>query len=148
MEASGFYATATRFSTSELVHCFKVISDNKDQPASRVSEPLTQRLIEQNIDTIDQVLNELDQMAGQLETIEAIPKDFQFCCERWHFTSYQQSVLQRSLKRLEALSYNNDFFYDEVCRLKNGKDVLRYLQQKIDELATNTYVTNHSKIIS
>ncbi len=35
MEASGFYATCTHFSTVELIHVLKIISDNRGSPVKR-----------------------------------------------------------------------------------------------------------------
>jgi nucleoside phosphorylase len=45
MEASGFYATAVRFSRAELVQCLKVISDNGDSPGHGIDAATVRRLI-------------------------------------------------------------------------------------------------------
>src|SRR3990167_5887762 len=56
MEASGFCKAAMQFSTAELVHCFKVISDNQSSPAKQVSKALTERLIQNHLGTLDSVV--------------------------------------------------------------------------------------------
>ncbi len=51
MEASAFFATATRFSSAELVQCIKVISDNLKQHTGRDKTRVSQ-LIAQNIEPL------------------------------------------------------------------------------------------------
>ncbi len=45
MEASGFYPIARRFTTVELVHCLKVVSDGPGQAPERLSASVVERLI-------------------------------------------------------------------------------------------------------
>ncbi|MCP4490812.1 MAG: hypothetical protein GY820_26385 [Gammaproteobacteria bacterium] len=61
MEASAFFTTATQVSTTELVHCLKIISDNKNHPPQRDKAKISQ-LIQQNIDRIDTFANNLLQL--------------------------------------------------------------------------------------
>jgi hypothetical protein len=48
MEASAFFDTATRFSSVELVHCLKVISDTPSQQIGRDKARIS-KLINQHI---------------------------------------------------------------------------------------------------
>ncbi len=61
MEASAFFAAATQFSATELVHCLKVISDNNNHPPQR-NKAKVSHLIQQNIDRIDAFANNLLQL--------------------------------------------------------------------------------------
>ena len=36
MEAAGFYAQAAGLTTTDLVHVFKIVSDNRENPVSKV----------------------------------------------------------------------------------------------------------------
>ena len=65
MEASGFYATAVRFSRPELVHCLKVISDNREQPGRDISAAMVRRLIAGRLDLLQELLSRLTALAGQ-----------------------------------------------------------------------------------
>ena len=66
MEASGFYQTACRFTTGELVQTLKVVSDNKETPADRIDAALAYRLIGTALDTLDQLLADLGRLANTL----------------------------------------------------------------------------------
>ncbi len=66
MEASGFYATAARFSPPELVHCLKVISDNRGQTGRSISAAMVRRLIGGRLDLLQELLDRLTTLASQL----------------------------------------------------------------------------------
>lgn len=72
MEASGFYATALRFSPPQLVHCLKVISDNREQSGWGVSGATVRRLIEARLDLLEELLSRLTALATQ-STVENKP---------------------------------------------------------------------------
>jgi len=128
MEASGFYDTASRFNSSELVQVVKLISDNHANPAEQVSAELTEQIIDAKLDKIDaliQKLLELEQQQSQQMSPEI--KQFQ---QHWHFTVSQQHKLQRLLQRWQARSettINPADFIDA----KNSKAMLQALEKKI-----------------
>ncbi len=71
MEAAGFYAAASRFSTCELIHALKIISDNADQQIEDISASTVEGLITEQLDTTDQLLKELLALSSELEAILA-----------------------------------------------------------------------------
>jgi nucleoside phosphorylase len=68
MEASGFFPVASRFSSSELVQCFKVISDNRTQATTAVTAKLCTQLITGRLADIEQLVNALSGMADDHTT--------------------------------------------------------------------------------
>jgi hypothetical protein len=56
MEASGFYATACRFSDPERVQVLKVISDNRGESANGLSARQVRRLMEGALDTLEALI--------------------------------------------------------------------------------------------
>jgi len=58
MEASAFFATATRFSNAEQVHCLKIISDNRQQQTGRNKTAIS-NLISPNMQTISTFVEKL-----------------------------------------------------------------------------------------
>ena len=134
MEASGFYAIASRFVSSELVQSFKVISDNRTAPAEQVSEQTVRSAIERNLSRIDYLINQLRQLSRQLQDIHAVPELFDRICNRWHFTHYQRGVLLHSLKRLQNMAPEQAIWTAELEQQRNTQDVLRFLQNKLDAL--------------
>jgi nucleoside phosphorylase len=67
MEAAGFYPAAAELSESGLVQCLKIVSDNPIHPADRVNGKLVRRLIEDKLDTLENLLR---QLGGNLNGFE------------------------------------------------------------------------------
>ena len=131
MEASGFYATAIRFNSSELVQVFKVISDNHSNPAKQVSAQQTEQIIDTRLDNIDALVQQLLELAQQ-QRPQISPEIEQFQ-QHWHFTVSQQHKLQRLLQRWQARSETAVKPTDFVD-FKNSKAMLQALEKKIIEL--------------
>jgi hypothetical protein len=68
MEASGFCATALRFSPPGLVHCLKVISDNREQSGRGISGARVRELIGQHLELLEELTDRLTTQAGRLAT--------------------------------------------------------------------------------
>ncbi len=134
MEAAGFYSAATRFSTAELVQCFKIVSDNSQSSTKKVSPALAKRLIGNNLQTIDTILKHTTKLADELAPLEAAPLEFQKFMDRWHFTVSEQHYLWRLLKRIETLMPKTMIWSDEVQGLKKAKEVFEFLEEKINSL--------------
>jgi adenosylhomocysteine nucleosidase len=72
-EAAGFFPTACRFSTAELVHCFKVISDNSDATLSRrMSSTFLEHLIARNLGDLETFSRDLAGLARELARLSAL----------------------------------------------------------------------------
>lgn len=146
MEASSFYAAATRFSTAELVQCYKVISDNSKSPAKKVSAASVERFIAGHLKNMDTILGELTKLVpaqfsgrpknwvgtGKLAPLDALPPEFQKFLNCWHFTVSERYRLRRLLMRLETLTSQEIVWSDELQNLKHAKDILKFLEQKIN----------------
>ncbi|MDP3589712.1 MAG: hypothetical protein Q8R54_04155, partial [Methylobacter sp.] len=91
MEASAFYETAVRFSTGELIHCLKVISDNELSPAENIQPKQVATLIAAHVAAIETLLAELGRLAALITAPE--PKLFGELTQRYHFTVSEQGQL-------------------------------------------------------
>lgn len=67
MEASGYYAVASRFSNSELVQCFKVVSDNRKQSTATLTAERCTQLITQKLVEIDLLVEALVSLAQEVD---------------------------------------------------------------------------------
>lgn len=63
MEVSGFYLACTKFSTNELIHSFKIISDNKNKRINFKNIDEVSSLMEKNIEKIDKFIYKLKDKA-------------------------------------------------------------------------------------
>lgn len=134
MEGSGFYAAANRCTTSELAHCFKVISDNRRTGTAHVSERSVVELIEHKLDAIETIVAQLQSLRSELMAAHRIPGDHDRLMNYWHFTTYQQKKLERLLKRWEILTNGRMPAMDEMDGLKTANAVLRHIEHQISKL--------------
>lgn len=105
MEASGFYQTAIRMSTTELTQCFKAISDNSDSPISNLTSETTKSLIGDNLPTFTQQIEILQSLSYCCEVTDSSAIELEFH-RRWRFSTTQKHQLQRLLHRQLAISGN------------------------------------------
>ncbi|MCH7731307.1 MAG: hypothetical protein IIB44_02150, partial [Candidatus Marinimicrobia bacterium] len=68
MEAAGFYQTAIRFSSRDLIHCIKIISDNERNAEINYRE--VGELIQQNISAIESIVKHLLKLSAGRSELE------------------------------------------------------------------------------
>ena len=102
MEASAFFSTAVRFSTSELVQCYKVISDNPSNSIQQLTPKLVASFIGDRLKDIDHAVESLRDLACDLPVHDDLQNDFARFADYWHFTVAQQTQLRNVLRRLRA----------------------------------------------
>lgn len=102
MEAAAFYAVATRFSSAELVQCWKIISDNSLNHVADLNAERVTHLLADHVEDIDGIARALRRLRGDGK---------QFCKEinvkqyydQWHFTVTQRVQLQEVLRKISIL---------------------------------------------
>jgi len=132
MEASAFYETAIRFSTGELIHCLKVISDNEASPAENIQPKQVASSIADHVAAIEALLAELSRLAG-LITAPEDPRLFEQLMQHYHFTVSEQGQLKNRLSRWSALTDAEVPEFDKDL-LPKAKDVLLWLDRQIDRI--------------
>ena len=105
MEASGFYPTAQRFSTSEQIQCLKIVSDNDSVSRKQINPKQASLLVYANIEAIENTADQLSQIAQSI--LLSPPPQFTEFLQRWHFTDHQKLRLQQCLRRWEVVSFGN-----------------------------------------
>lgn len=131
MEAAGFYATASRFATSELIHVIKIISDNPAHPISKIEKSMVTDLIEQQIDMIEQLLHIFTDLAKHLDTPIPPTQHYDQITAQWHFTQAQQDILKTHLHRWLIIC-PNDPPLAAIKSANNAANVLNMLVDKLD----------------
>ncbi len=133
MEAAGFYESATRFTTAELVQCIKIVSDNRSSPVARFGASQVYHRIEQQLPLIDDLIERLQELAACVEVPE--PRLYRRCVERWHFSAHERIRLKRLLQRWDALTSGGAWLPGETSGCpQTGKDVLIWLRCQVDQL--------------
>ncbi|MEM7349434.1 MAG: hypothetical protein AAF657_01415 [Acidobacteriota bacterium] len=135
MEAAAFYPTACRFTSAELVHCLKVVSDGPGETVERLTLPKITRLIGDHLPTVDAWLESCVPLGEELRRLHADPPDLDACLERWRFTVSERHELRRQLSRRQTLAPETELPLDEVRQTARGKEVNRRLRAWLDGLA-------------
>ena len=131
MEASAFYETAVRFTSSELTVCLKVISDNQHSSIAAINAKQVSALIAAHLLLIEALLIQTRALADLMTLAE--PQLFNELLQRYHFTVHQRQQLKNQLLRWDVLS-DQQILLLEDTDLMTGKDVLRSLDSRINAL--------------
>jgi hypothetical protein len=99
MEASGFYSAAESYSTREMVHCMKIISDNSQSPAGKITAAMVDKLISRNLSIIKELVRKLQFLSMKEQERTSDPPFLQECLSRWHFTVTQTHQLKNLLQK-------------------------------------------------
>ena len=137
MEASGFYNSASKFSTSELVHCCKVVSDNSGKRIDKIDKETTIKLIHNNLDRIDALVKNIMDIAHQLEADTRIDLAAKLLMERHHFTESQKNTLKLYLQNWFALNGESNIEEIELATSKNSRSYLESLKKLIDSASVS-----------
>lgn len=128
MEASAFYETAVRFSSSEFILCLKVISDNQLATAENIQPKQVSALIAAHLATIESLLARTATQAELVTTVE--PKLFKYLIQRYRFTVNERMQLKNQLSRWNVITNHQSLDLDETG-FRSAKDVLNWLDQRI-----------------
>jgi hypothetical protein len=132
MEASGFYEIASRFSSSELIHVFKIVSDNQHAPITAINSALVTQWITARLPKITEAIKALLILAQPLAANES--PYYQPIVERWHFTVNASVQLKALLQRWQVLTDNAELDFN-AAELAHSKAVLNWLEQKLSSLS-------------
>lgn len=136
MEATGFYETACRFTSAELVQVLKLISDNAANPPERVRAQMVARLIGERLGLIDALVAALRALAAELPRATLDEELLASLVRRWHFTVSERHRLRRLLARWHVLAPGRADWYADLERAAHADAVLRLIEQHLRTLPT------------
>lgn len=96
MESAGFISSVSRFQTTELIQCLKIVSDNQASPMTR-NKMFIADLIQQNIPSIHDWLTSYFNAIDQTLDRASNPKYFHQLIQDTHFTNSQKHLLKQKL---------------------------------------------------
>jgi adenosylhomocysteine nucleosidase len=103
MEAVGFCAAASRFSSFELIHCLKIISDNRLTSHEHINKHVGEELVGNQLLIIEDLLGKLEKLQHALPDTHIFSQDYYQLTQRFRFTVTQQNQLKRLLQRWSVL---------------------------------------------
>jgi hypothetical protein len=128
MEATAFYEMAVRFSSSELIHCFKIVSDNEISSIEKIQPKLVTEWIASQMNEIGPLLQQLEKLRESIVPIELDTYDEMI--DKWHFTVSGKIKLKALLQRWKVLT-NSAWQYSNEEKKLSGKDVLKKLEAEL-----------------
>lgn len=142
MEGFSFYQTASRFTTLELIHALKIISDNQQQGVEQINAHQVKAWIEQHLETIDSFLMHLSTLAG----IYHLPylkenKLLNTLSKQFHITQYQRFQVKKLLPKIVAFSLENqEITLRAQCR--SIKEWLANIQTLLQDYSLNFFTAS------
>jgi hypothetical protein len=138
MEASGFYATALRFSTSELVQAIKVVSDNRETTTAGWKASVVRDLLETRIDGIAAAADRFRELGEDIEPLRREREESARLLEayqrRTRFTTSEARRLRSLLRRWAALEPEGTRG-PEMTEGASATEVLDRLERRLQSLA-------------
>ncbi len=136
MEASGFYPTACRFGSGEQIHLLKVISDNREQPATRLNEADVAQLMAMLLSPLEQLMAESERLPVAANQFAPVTQQLTAAAEqftgRWRFTVSQRRRLQQLLNDGQCLT--GELLQPAgFAELRSTKALLAALEDEIDQ---------------
>ncbi len=135
MEASGFLHAAQRYTTRELVQCYKVVSDNPGQDARQLEPAAVSALIGQQLSTLDRLLQQLGRLSNELTELSIEPELLRRYQQHWRFTVTQRHRLEALLKRWRVLAPAAQGWNPDWRRIPHSKQLLSEMSAHLDQLA-------------
>ncbi|MCF7970774.1 MAG: hypothetical protein K9L22_06360 [Methylococcaceae bacterium] len=129
MEASAFYETAIRFSSSELIQCIKVISDNEDNTSSQIKPAQVSEWIKNALPIIENYCQQLTKLASLVQTTDIM--GYTEIISQWRFSSSEKMQLQSLLNKRALLTSCKTLDLTALAPA-TGKAVLNLLRNEID----------------
>ena len=133
MEASGFFSTATRFSSAELIHCLKIVSDNQNQQPG-FDKAVISAQINRHIDSIDKFVKKIEMLNQKCITLQISDTDWHSILDQARFSMTQQAQLKTVLGFLLSRDFDAETLCRQISGCSSSRDILKQLNQiRIDE---------------
>lgn len=127
MEASGFYAIASKLSPLEMIHVFKIISNNPNLEANKKQ---VESLVSDHIDLLKKIIRE---MHGLIDEIAPVNIPFlDECLKKWHFTTCETNQLKGMLQRWQLVCPDQVLLSQDFINQKSTKEALHFLECHLD----------------
>lgn len=131
MEAAGFYEMAVKFSSSELIHVVKIISDNAHSPLGNINESIVEHWITGQLETIKALFNSLSHLQQTSPATTVSPLLGQLL-EQFHFTVTNTSKLKALLLRWSVIRGDEALEWS-AANFRSASQVIAWLVQQLDK---------------
>ncbi|MDH5325172.1 MAG: hypothetical protein OEZ68_09705 [Gammaproteobacteria bacterium] len=132
MEAAGFYAIASRFSSTELVHCYKVVSDNSATGTETLDKQTVKALVQGHLGIVDELIRHLSEMLAHVGEPVQVQQDYtRIVTAGIHFTVTQKAQLRGLLRRCHALGLDDCCRAEALIETRSAKQIFSALRDNL-----------------
>lgn len=135
MEASAFYAQATKYSTAELVQVFKIISDNSENPISELDLKIVPQLIAGQAQALTRLAKEMAMIVDKYNSSQRLPAAYRELCAQLHLTVNQKLQLKRLCQRFKALGQEKELDRIATKKACDAKTLIQQLSEHIGRMS-------------
>ncbi len=148
MEASGFFESACKLATCELVHTLKIVSDTSTAERESITPQRVEELIACRADLVCTVLERIRSLVERPRPVNEKDPVVTELTDRWHFTATESRQLQILIQRLRALDPERNpairrpvgvLQADEVEMVtgsaRDAAEALRVLRERVEDAA-------------
>ena len=132
MEASGFFRTACRYSPLELVQCYKIVSDNREQSPFNLTGSSVSDFIKRKLSKIEEIAEQLSKLAELIDNRASRVNLVEPFLERWNFSVTQQHMLRRMLMKCAALGIDISIDCKILHNCSDSRSVIRAIEYELD----------------
>lgn len=128
MEASGFLASALRFSSAELARCIKIVSDNRHEKTGRDRAAIS-RLVQRNLEAICEQAEQLTRLRDELAQREIDPESWRCITALAHFSDTRQSRLRGLLRYLLSRDHSLESLLEQLAGQSSSAAIIASLER-------------------
>ncbi len=133
MEATGFYPTALRFSTAELVHVYKVISDNRNRTPDQLDRETVRDLMADHVTVIRSLLDDLEDVSDGVRRATSAPPETDEILRKANFSVTQERMLVRLLKQARAVQDGDPVNPETLGDAGSASKILETLRHRVEQ---------------
>jgi hypothetical protein len=132
MEGYGYFKSASRHSSAELVQSVKVVSDNPDNPISHFDKSTVHEMISSHLPSIVHIINEMETLSHQILPDPEIELGFTKIFPSQPFTETQSHQLRKAVRQAIALGVPLSELEDASQHSTDSRSALRKINQLLD----------------
>lgn len=130
MEAAGFYEMAVKFSSSEMIHVVKLISDNSLSSFENISEALVEHWVNGQLHVIEAFLSSLARLQEEA-LFTPDPELFDALSKQYHFTVTNTIRLKALLARWSVAGGDEVLDWSDAD-IGSASQLINWLELKLD----------------
>ena len=145
LEGAAFFSAASIFTSSEWLHSYKIVSDNKNHSIENLTKKKIEELIKNQIEPLKNFIESLSPLLKKQIELQNTPPLYEEVLKQWHFTETQKCQLKKLINKLTITTIHTSThtqnthlpsFIPTLSTLKvnkTAKELLAKLQETLDK---------------